>query len=45
MAGQYEVEYPLMMAGAVMAVIPLLIVFIIFQNQFIEGVATTGIKG
>jgi len=45
MAGQYEIEYPLMMAGAVLAVLPLLIVFVVFQKQFIAGVANTGIKG
>ena len=34
-----------MMAGAMMAIIPLLILFAIFQKQFIEGIALTGIKG
>lgn len=43
--GQYVTNYPLMMAGAVMAVMPLLILFAIFQKQFIEGIAIQGIKG
>lgn len=43
--GQYTTNYPLMMAGAVMAVLPLLIIFAIFQEQFIEGIAIQGIKG
>lgn len=43
--GQYVTNYPLMMAGAVMAVMPLLILFSIFQKQFIEGIAIQGIKG
>ena len=43
--GQYLTNYPVQMAGAVMAVLPLVIVFIIFQRQFIEGVAQSGIKG
>lgn len=43
--GQYRVQYPMQMAGAVLAVIPLVIVFFIFQNQFLEGVAHSGIKG
>lgn len=43
--GQYSTNYPLMMAGAVMAVLPLLIIFAIFQEQFIEGIAIQGIKG
>ena len=33
------------MAYAAMMVIPLLIVFIIFQRQFVQGVATSGLKG
>ncbi len=43
--GQYSTNYPLVMAGSVMAVLPLLIMFAIFQKQFIEGVALQGIKG
>jgi multiple sugar transport system permease protein len=43
--GQYRVQYPMQMAGAVLAVIPLVVVFFIFQNQFLEGVAHSGIKG
>lgn len=43
--GQYVIEYPIMMSGAVMAVLPLLISFAIFQKQFIEGIAIQGIKG
>ena len=45
MNGQYTTNYPVMMAGSVMAVLPLLIIFAIFQKQFIEGVAMSGIKG
>lgn len=43
--GQYTTEYPMQMAGAVMAVVPLIVLFFIFQKQFIEGVAQSGIKG
>ncbi len=43
--GQYSTDYPIMMGGAVMAVWPLLLAFIIFQKQFIEGIASQGIKG
>ena len=32
------------MAGACVVVLPLLIVFLVFQRHFIEGIATTGIK-
>ena len=44
MQGQYHTNYPEMMAGAMMAILPLLILFAIFQKQFIEGIALTGIK-
>ena len=43
--GQYTTNYPVMMAGAVLAVLPLLILFAVFQKQFIEGIALQGIKG
>ena len=43
--GQYGTRYPMQMAGAVMAVLPIIILFFIFQKQFIEGVAQSGIKG
>ena len=43
--GQFTTQYPMQMAGAVMAVIPVILVFFIFQKQFIEGVAQSGIKG
>lgn len=43
--GQYTTKYPMQMAGAVMAVIPIIVLFFVFQKQFIEGVAQSGIKG
>ena len=43
--GQYTTKYPMQMAGAVMAVIPIIVLFFIFQKQFIEGVAQSGSKG
>ena len=45
MQGQYITNYPVMMAGDVLAVLPLLILFVIFQKQFVEGIALSGIKG
>ena len=42
--GQYATNYPVMMAGAFLAVIPLIVIFIIFQKQFIEGIAFSGSK-
>lgn len=43
--GRYLNDFPGQMAGAVMAVIPIIILFFIFQKQFIEGVARVGLKG
>ena len=43
--GQYLTNYPAQMAGAVLSVIPIILLFFIFQKQFIEGVAHTGVKG
>lgn len=45
LTGQYSTEYPTLMAGSLMAVIPLVVLFAIFQKQFIEGIALTGTKG
>lgn len=44
MQGQYGSEYPTMMASAVLAVIPMVVIYLIFQKQFIEGIATSGGK-
>ena len=38
-------ETHLLMAGAVIAVIPILILYFLTQKQFTEGIATTGLKG
>lgn len=42
--GQYLSDYPSIMAGALLSILPLIIIFIFFQKQFIEGIAFTGIK-
>ena len=44
MQGQYGSEYPTMMAAAVLAVIPMIVIYLIFQKQFVEGIATSGGK-
>lgn len=45
LAGDYENNFPAQMAGAVMTVVPIILLFFIFQKQFITGIANTGIKG
>lgn len=43
--GQFTAEYGLIMAGSIITLIPVLIVFLALQKYFVEGVASTGIKG
>ncbi len=43
--GQYSAEYGLIMAGSVLSLIPVVIVFLCLQKYFVEGVAATGLKG
>lgn len=40
----YSVNYPELMAAAVLAIWPMMLIYIIFQKQFIEGIATSGGK-
>lgn len=44
MQGQFTSDYPAMMAAAVLAVVPMLVIYVIFQKQFVEGIATSGGK-
>jgi multiple sugar transport system permease protein len=41
---QFTNNWPLMMAAAVIATIPVALLFLMGQRQFIRGIATTGIK-
>jgi multiple sugar transport system permease protein len=43
--GVYQTNYPVLMAGALMATLPLIIVFVIMQRRVVEGIALTGTKG
>ena len=45
MKGQYVSDYPTMFAGILVATLPLLIVYIILQKQFIAGVTAGAVKG
>lgn len=38
-------DWHLIMTGATISVLPLMLVFIIFQRQIIKGIALTGVKG
>ena len=40
-----QTDYPLIMAASVMSMLPIIIVFIIFQKWIIESIAISGVKG
>lgn len=42
--GQYVTQYGMTMAAAVLATIPMLVAFLIFQKNITEGIAMTGLK-
>jgi multiple sugar transport system permease protein len=42
---QNRTDWNLLFAGSVIATLPMIVVFIIFQRQFVRGIAVTGVKG
>ena len=42
--GQYTTNFPVLMAGSLLAMIPMVILYLAFQRNFIEGIAMTGGK-
>ena len=42
--GQFSTNFPVLMAGSLLAMIPMVVLYLFFQKQFIEGVAMTGGK-
>jgi multiple sugar transport system permease protein len=42
--GQNRTDFGLLLAGAVVVVLPVLIVFLVLQRHFMRGIATTGLK-
>jgi multiple sugar transport system permease protein len=43
--GEHVVEYGILMAASVLALIPVVLFFLVIQRRFVEGIATTGIRG
>ena len=43
--GAYVTDYPVVMAGAVLASVPALVLFVLAQRYVIEGVSRSGLKG
>lgn len=42
--GQYTTNFPVLMAGSLLAMVPMVLLYLMFQKQFIEGIAMTGGK-
>lgn len=42
---QYAVQWNMLMAGTVISVVPMLVLYLFCQRYFVEGIAVTGIKG
>ncbi len=42
--GQFFTDYPVIMAASFVAMLPMLLLYLVFQKQFVEGIALTGTK-
>ncbi len=42
--GQFSTNFPVLMAGSLLAMLPMVVLYLIFQKQFVEGIASTGGK-
>ncbi|NCB93794.1 MAG: carbohydrate ABC transporter permease [Clostridia bacterium] len=42
--GQFVSDFPELMAASLIACVPMVVIYVIFQKQFIEGIATSGGK-
>ncbi|NUT34098.1 MAG: carbohydrate ABC transporter permease [Hamadaea sp.] len=43
--GQFDADYAMIMTGSVLSVLPILLIFLFGQRYFIQGIATSGMKG
>lgn len=42
--GEHGTNYTILMAGSILAIWPMIVIFLVFQRSFIEGIALTGTK-
>jgi alpha-1,4-digalacturonate transport system permease protein len=42
--GQYTTDYPALMAGALVSILPVLVLFGVAQRQFVAGISRSGLK-
>jgi multiple sugar transport system permease protein len=45
LSGNRQIQYPVLMAASLMAMAPVLIMFIVLQRRVLEGLASSGLKG
>lgn len=45
LVSQYNAEHALIMTGSVLSVLPIALIFMLGQRYFVQGIATTGVKG
>lgn len=43
--GEHGTDYGLLLAGAVIVVTPIIIIFLLLQRHFTQGITMTGLKG
>jgi multiple sugar transport system permease protein len=43
--GVYNTQWPELMAASVIAILPVALIFVVFQRYFVAGVAAAGVKG
>jgi multiple sugar transport system permease protein len=43
--GAYQTNWPPLMAASVLAIVPILVIFVLFQRYFVAGIASAGVKG
>src|SRR5262245_48570579 len=41
----HTISYPILLAAGVIAIVPVILLFLFFQRRFIEGVSRVGIRG
>jgi hypothetical protein len=42
--GQHVIQYGLIMAGSVLAIVPVVVAFLLIQRRFVESIATSGLR-
>jgi multiple sugar transport system permease protein len=42
--GQHVIEYGLITAGSVLAIVPMVVAFLLVQRRFVESIATSGLR-